>query len=47
MIKEWLSDTHLDVTIDQPVEFDVVVVLAEGIYQYLGNFEPSDVEAKL
>lgn len=33
--------------IDQPVQFDIVVVFAEGIYQHLGNLQPSDIKAKL
>lgn len=33
--------------VDQPVQLNVVVVLAERINQHLGDFQPADVEAKL
>jgi len=39
--------TYFDVSIDKPVQFDVVVVLAERVDQHFGDFQPSDVEAKL
>jgi hypothetical protein len=35
------------VSINKPVELNVVVVLAERIDQHFGDFQPSDVEAKL
>lgn len=33
--------------VDQPVELDVVVVLAEGVYQDLSHLQPAHIEAKL
>lgn len=38
---------HLDVPVDEPVELDVVVILAEGVDKDLGDLEPADVEAEL
>lgn len=34
-------------SIYQPIQFDVVVVLAERIYKYLGYFQPSNVKTEL
>jgi hypothetical protein len=34
-------------TVNQPVEFDVVIVLAERIDKNLSHFKPADVETKL
>lgn len=34
-------------TIDQPVQLDVVIILAEWINENFGNFQPADVEAEL
>lgn len=39
--------THLYVAIDQPIQFDVIVVFAEWIDEHFGNFQPSNVKAKL
>lgn len=39
--------THLYVAIDQPVQLDVIVVFAEWIDEHFGNFQPSNVKAKL
>lgn len=33
--------------IDEPVELDVVVILAEWVDQHLGHFQPPHVETKL
>lgn len=38
---------YLDVPIYQPIQLDIVVILAEWIDQHLGNFQPSDVKTKL
>lgn len=39
--------SHLNMTIDQPIQFDVIVVFTEWINENLGNLQPADVEAKL
>lgn len=38
---------YLNVSINEPIQFNVIIVLAEGIDQHLGDFQPSHVEAKL
>lgn len=38
---------YLNVSIYKPIQLNVVVVLAEGIDQHLGDFQPSHVEAEL
>jgi hypothetical protein len=35
------------VSVNEPVELDVVVVLAERVDQHLGHLQPPDVKAKL
>lgn len=39
--------TYLDVSINQPVQLDIIIVLTERIDQHLGDFQPADVETKL
>lgn len=39
--------TYLDMTINQPIQFDIIVVFAEWIDEDLSYFQPTDVEAKL
>lgn len=39
--------SHLDVTINKPVQLDIIVILTEWINENFGNFQPTDVEAKL
>jgi hypothetical protein len=34
-------------TIDEPIQLNVVVVLAEWVDEHLCHFQPSNVEAKL
>lgn len=41
------KSTYFDVSIDQPVEFDVIIIFAEWIDQHFGNFEPADKKRKL
>ena len=38
---------HLDVSVDEVVELEVVVVLPEGIDERLRHFEPTDEEDEL
>lgn len=38
---------YLNVAIDQPVQLDVVVILAEWINENFGDFQPANVEAEL
>jgi hypothetical protein len=35
------------VTINEPIQLDVVVVLAEWIDEHFRDFQPADVEAEL
>lgn len=39
--------SHLDVTINQPIQLDVIIVFTKWIDENLGNLQPADVEAKL
>lgn len=39
--------TYLNVPIYQPIQLDIVVILAERINQHLSDFQPADVETKL
>lgn len=38
---------YLEITINQPVSFKVVIVFAKRIYQTFGHFQPPHVEEKL
>ena len=38
---------HLDVSVDQPVELEILIVITEGIDQLFGNFQKSHVEEEL
>lgn len=40
-------DSYLDVTIDQPIQLEVFIVIAEGIYQLLGYLQQSHEEEEL
>ena len=42
-----LDLAHLDVSVDEVVELEVVVVLPEGIDERLRHFEPTDEEDEL
>jgi len=42
-----LSCSHLDMSIYQPVQLDVVVIFAKRINQHLCDFQPSDVKTEL
>lgn len=39
--------TYFDVSVDQPIQFNVVIVFAKRIDQDLGHFQPSNIKAKL
>lgn len=41
------NNNYLYVTIDQPVELNVVVIFAEGSDEHFRHFQPSDEKAKL
>lgn len=43
----FVANIYLYVTIDQPVQLDVVIVFTEWIDKNLSNFEPTNIEAKL
>ena len=38
---------HLHVTVDEPVQLEVIIVLAEGVDQGLGHLEPAHEEGEL
>jgi hypothetical protein len=38
---------YLHVAVDKPVQFNVIIILAEGIDKNFSHFQPSDVEAEL
>ena len=42
-----MNRTDLKIAIDEPIGFEVIVVLAEGIDHALGHFQPAHVEEKL
>lgn len=39
--------THLNMTINEPVQFNIVIVLSKWIDQDLSNFQPSNIKTKL
>lgn len=39
--------TYLDMSVDQPVQFNVVVILSERIYEHFSNFQPANVKNEL
>lgn len=39
--------THLNVPIYQPIQLNVIVVLAKWIDKHFGHFQPAHVEHKL
>lgn len=39
--------TYLDMSVDQPVQFDIVIILTEWVDQDFCDFQPSNVENKL
>lgn len=41
------NNNYLYMTIDQPVELNVVVVFAKGSDEHFRHFQPSDKKAKL
>lgn len=40
-------DTNLYMSIDQPIQFNIIIIFAKWIDQHFGNFEPSNVKTKL
>lgn len=45
--KNLLKNCYLDMTINQPVELEIVIVLAERIDKHLGDFQPANIKTKL
>lgn len=39
--------THFDVSVDQPIQFNVIIVFAERIDENFSHLQPTHVEAKL
>lgn len=39
--------THLYVSINQPIQLEIIVILTKGIDERLSNFEPSNVKYEL
>lgn len=39
--------SHLNIPVNEPVDFKVIIILAKGVDQTLGNLEPTHVEEKL
>ena len=46
-VKRAVAPTHLDVSIDEVVEFEVVVIFTEGVDERLSHFEPPNEEHEL